>query len=130
MGKHFLVEKSKAIHDKALYDHAFRNLTVGQLAKCMIECYKHCLCVAFQICNETECQLLSNNRFLKPISLMTLMGCSYYDMIPIQTQVSNLQFYKTVYSLVDFSINSLAHERIFAFEGKAFPQVICFIVSF
>lgn len=89
MGMHFLVDKSKALHDKALHDHAFRNITVGLFVECFIGCYKDCLCLAFQICNETECQLLSNNRYRTPILLKTLTGCSYYDMIPFHSKVKS-----------------------------------------
>jgi hypothetical protein len=89
------VEKNKAIHDKALHGHAFRNVTVGHLAECLLECHKDCFCVAFQICHETECQLLSSTRFLTPSSLMPLLGCSYYDMIPFRAQVI-LKFSETV----------------------------------
>ena len=38
------------------------------------------LCLSFQICHETECQLLSSNQFQSKLD--ALIGCTYYDMTP------------------------------------------------
>jgi hypothetical protein len=43
--------------------------------------------MAFQMCQSTECQLLSTNQFQSSSTLVTMKECSYYDMLPDLEQV-------------------------------------------
>ena len=76
------VDLKQAINHKALYGQAFLNLTNTPIVACIGYCVKHCSCTTFQICQKTQCQLLSSNRFLTPSSLRPMLGCIYYDMMP------------------------------------------------
>ena len=82
--------KRNMVKDKALYGHTFLNLTDAPILDCFEYCVKNCLCVAFQICQDTQCQLLSSNRFLTPSTFLTKYGCTYDDISPReQFQVNN-----------------------------------------
>jgi hypothetical protein len=81
----YTIEMNKALEGKALTGSAFRNLT---MVDCFLACFEDCLCISFQMCNETDCQLLSSSQF-QP-TLDTIMGCTYYDMVPSSSkQVRN-----------------------------------------
>ena len=82
----YLVDKKEALEGKALYGYAFRNLTVTRTVECFYSCLKDCFCMAFQMCNNTECQLLSSNRFQNPSSMGDLPRCTYYNLLPIQSK--------------------------------------------
>jgi hypothetical protein len=84
----YTIEMNKALEGKALTDFAFRNLTMKTVLDCFLACFEDCLCISFQMCNETECQLLSSSQFQS--TLDTIMGCTYYDMVPSSSkQVRN-----------------------------------------
>ena len=85
----YKVDLQQAVKDKALHGYAFLNLTQTPIINCFTSCVKHCRCTAFQICHNTECQLLSSNRFLSPLVLYRNHGCTYYDLSP--RQVINVQ---------------------------------------
>ncbi|XP_028416304.1 uncharacterized protein LOC114540227 [Dendronephthya gigantea] len=78
-----MVDKTKALTDQVLYGYAFRNLAMKTVDECFLACYEDCFCMSFQMCRQnTECQLLSSNQFQSPFALHSMMGCSYYDMVP------------------------------------------------
>ena len=76
----YKVDLKEAVKNKALHGYAFLNLTQTPIIDCFENCVKNCLCMAFQICQNTECQLLSSNRFLSSASLYQNHGCIYYDL--------------------------------------------------
>ena len=76
------------MEDKILLGYAFRKLTMIAVDECFLSCYEDCFCMAFQVCQNSECQLLSSNRFLSSRALVSLKGCSYYDMLPDLQQVT------------------------------------------
>ena len=80
----YMVELNKALKNKALTNFAFRNLTMKTVVESFFACLEDCLCLSFQMCNETECQLLSSTQFQSPLDIM--MECTYYDMRPSATQ--------------------------------------------
>ena len=87
----YKVDLQLAVKEKALYGHTFLNLTQTPILHCFEHCVKHCLCMAFHICENTECQLLSSSRFLFPSALRRKRGCDYYDLLTRQpTQVRKL----------------------------------------
>ena len=70
----------RAIKDKVLFGHAFRNLTVINAVECFMFCQQERLCKAFQMCRKNkDCQLLSSNQFQSPSAFVTMIGCTYYD---------------------------------------------------
>ena len=83
----YMVEMDKALSNKVLSGHAFRNLTMKSIVECFIACLEDCLCMSFQTCQNTECQLLSSNQFQSPSALVTMMGCSYFDMVPNSVRI-------------------------------------------
>lgn len=62
------------------HSDVFLNLTETPRVECFYRCSTECHCSAFQMFKETDCQLLSSSRFLKPLQLM--LGYTYYDLIP------------------------------------------------
>jgi hypothetical protein len=82
-----MIDKTKALDDKILLGYAFRKLTMKTVDECFFHCYEDCFCMAFQMCQSTECQLLSTNQFQSSSALVTMKGCSYYDMLPDFEQV-------------------------------------------
>ncbi|CAB4033556.1 Versican core [Paramuricea clavata] len=80
---------NKALNNKVLSGHAFRNLTMKSIVECFFACLEDCLCMSFQMCENTECQLLSSNQFRSPSTLLAVMGCSYYDMVPNSVGLTN-----------------------------------------
>ncbi|CAB3986032.1 small RNA degrading nuclease 5-like isoform X2 [Paramuricea clavata] len=80
----YMIEVNKALEGKALTGSAFRNLTMKTMMHCFLACLKDCLCISFQMCNETECQLLSSSQFQS--TLDTIKGCTYYNMVPPSKQ--------------------------------------------
>ena len=96
----YMVELNKALKNKAMTNFAFRNLTVKTVIECFFACLEDCLCLSFQMCNETECQLLSSNQFQS--ALLTMTECTYYDMhLTASQQVRTL----IAFSVVNFSIS-------------------------
>ena len=84
----YTIEMNKALEGKALTGSVFRNLTMKTMVDCFLDCLKDCLCISFQMCNETECQLLSSSQFQSTMD--TIIGCTYYDMVPSSSkQVRN-----------------------------------------
>ena len=85
----YMVDLNKALKNKAITNFAFRNLSMKTIVECFFACLDDCLCLSFQMCNETECQLLSSNQFQS--TLVTMTECTYYDMHPTGSkQVRNL----------------------------------------
>ena len=80
----YVVELGTALKDKALTGFAFHNFTMKTMADCFLACFNECLCMSFQMYNETECQLLSSNRFQS--TLKPKIGFTYYDMLPETSQ--------------------------------------------
>ena len=83
----YMIDKTKTLDDKILLGYAFRKLTMKTVDECFFHCYEDCFCMAFQMCQSTECQLLSTNQFQSSSALVTMKGCSYYDMLPDFEQV-------------------------------------------
>ena len=83
----YMIDKTKVVEDKALHGYHYRSHANKTEDECFLNCYKDCFCMAFQICKETECQLLSSNQFQSPSALVLGKGCSYYDMLPDLQQV-------------------------------------------
>ena len=85
----YMVELNKALKNKAMTNFTFRNFSMETVIECFFACLEDCLCLSFQMCNETECHLLSSNQYLS--TLVTKMECTYYDMRPTASQqVRNL----------------------------------------
>ena len=84
----YMVELNKALKNKALSNFAFRNFTLKTIFECLFACLEDCLCLSFQMCNETECHLLSSNQYQS--TLVTMTECTYYDMNPTASHVRNL----------------------------------------
>jgi hypothetical protein len=82
-----MIDKTKALENKILLGYAFRKLTMKTVDECFFHCYEDCFCMAFQMCQSAECQLLSTNQFQSSSALVTMKGCSYYDMLPDFEQV-------------------------------------------
>ena len=108
----YVVELNKALKNKALTDFAFRNLTMKTVIECFLACLEDCLCLSFQMCNETECQLLSSNQFQS--TLVTMTECTYYDMHPTATQVRTL----IAFSVLNFSISAFTNTSAYKFYSK------------
>ena len=71
----------KMERNKALFGHSFLNISgLTMPDKCLEHCLKNCLCMSFQICDDTiECQLCSANKYLKPLEMKPSQGCTNYD---------------------------------------------------
>ena len=107
-----MVELNKALKNKAMTDFAFRNLTMKTVMECFLACLEDCLCLSFQMCNETECKLLSSNQFQS--TLVTMTECTYYDMHPTASQVRTL----IAFSVLDFSISSFTNTSAYKYYSK------------
>ena len=71
----------KMERNKALFGHSFLNISgLTMPDKCLEHCLKNCLCMSFQICDDTiECQLCLANKYLKPLEMKPSQGCTNYD---------------------------------------------------
>ena len=88
----YMVELNKPLKSKALTNFAFRKFTMKTIVECFFACLEDCLCLSFQMCNKTECHLLSSSQFQS--TLVTMTECNYYDMNPTASQkVRNLLYY-------------------------------------
>ena len=88
----YMVELNKALESKGMINFAYRNFTMKTVIQCFFACLEDCLCLSFQVCNETQCHLLSSNQFQS--TLVTMTECTYYDMRPAASQeVRNCLFY-------------------------------------
>ena len=87
---HYMVEWNKALEQKAMTNFAFRKFTVKTVVECFLACVKDCLCLSFQMCNKTECHLLSSNQLQS--ALVTKIECTYYDMHPIASKQVSKKF--------------------------------------
>jgi hypothetical protein len=81
-----MIDKTKALENKILLGYAFRKLAMKTVDECFFHCYEDCF--SFEMCQSKECQLLSTNQFQSPSALVTMKGCSYYDMLPDLEQVN------------------------------------------
>ena len=111
-----MVELDKALKNKALTDFAFRNLTMKTVIECFFACLEDCLCLSFQMCNETECQLSSSNQFQS--TLVTMTECTYYDMHPTASQVRTL----IAFSILNFSISIFTNTSANKFYSEVKAQ--------
>ena len=91
----YMIEMNKAMEGKALTGSAFRNLTMKTVVDCFLACLKDCLCISFQMCNETECQLLSSSQFQS--TLDNIIECTYYDMFPSSAKQVRNSYYDIVH---------------------------------
>ena len=67
--------------NRMLYGHSFLNLSGITMENCLEHCVKNCLCLSFQICDDTtKCQLCSSNKYLKPHAMQASQGCINYDL--------------------------------------------------
>ncbi len=80
----YTVKMDAALQDTALTGFAFRNLTMKTVMECFLACFEDCLCLSFQMCKRTECQLLSSSQIQS--TLDTMPGCTYYDMLPTTSE--------------------------------------------
>ena len=80
----YAVKMDTALQDRALTGFAFRNLTMTTVMECFLACFEDCLCLSFQMCNRTECHLLSSSQIQS--TLDTMPGCTYYDMLPTTSE--------------------------------------------
>jgi hypothetical protein len=84
-----MIDKTKVLKDKVLYGYKYRNFNMTTVDECFLQCYEECFCMAFQMCPNAQCQLLSSNQFQFPSALVPTEGCSYYDILPDLQQVIN-----------------------------------------
>ena len=109
----YIVELNKALKNKAMTNFAFRNLTMKTVVECFLACLDDCLCRSFQMCNETECQLLSSNQFQSTLVIMT--ECTYYDMHPTASQQVRTLI---AFSVLNFSISIFMNTSAYTFYSK------------
>ena len=79
-----MIDKTDVLKGMMLYDtfSQYRHLTTNTVDECFMHCFEDCFCMSFQICQNTECHLMSSNQFQNESKLITAKGCSYYDMLP------------------------------------------------
>ena len=108
----YIVELNKALKNKAVTNNfAFRNLTTKTVVECFLACLDDCLCRSFQMCNDTDCQLLSSNQFQS--TLVTMTECTYYDMHPTASQQMRTFIAFIALSALNFSIIILTNTSVY-----------------
>ena len=69
-------EKDKAMDE----NYVFKTLVMDRkiIDYCLEQCLQDCLCMSFQICHMTECQLCSSNKYKDPSALQSKKGCTNF----------------------------------------------------
>ena len=77
----YVLDKTNVLQNEVLDGFAFQNLTNSTTDKCFLSCVENCRCMAFQVCSEIECRLLSSNKHQNPFSMVKNQDCAYYDIV-------------------------------------------------
>ena len=68
--------------DKAIVNakHLLKTLAMDgkSMHYCLGQCLQDCLCMSFQICHMTECQLCSSNKYKNSSALESKKGCTNF----------------------------------------------------
>ena len=69
-------DKDKAMDEK----YVFETLAIAgkTMDHCLGQCLQDCLCMSFQICHMTECQLCSSNKYENSTALQSKKGCTNF----------------------------------------------------
>ena len=70
------IDRDQAIDEK----YVFKTLVMAGkgIDHCLGQCLQDCLCLSFQICHMTECQLCSSNKYKNSTELQSKKGCTNF----------------------------------------------------
>ncbi|XP_046862304.1 uncharacterized protein LOC124455711 [Xenia sp. Carnegie-2017] len=86
---YYWTKRSEGIPGRGLSNsYVFNSSTVQDVQECFMKCFKHCLCMSFQMCNANKCQLLSINQHITPLD-NTMTHCTYYGISVIISKQVN-----------------------------------------